>query len=255
MHSMFVFGLMLCLAQTSWADGGAIQFQGETGSFHVTVFTLPPILTAGPVDVTVLIQDRSKLVPVLDERVTFDLSEQAGNNLHREAWIPPACALNEPLSLVDIQARLGHGENRLLYGAVVQIPSSGIWKLKVNIQHNSETESVSTLLKVNPPPPPPLAYWHLFILPPLVVLGFIVNRTARHKPGIRSQKSVAGVQKCADFDLSIFGSSSLSDPVSLHGDLSSVAYFFSRWRPKVERVDQSKISFLRQRRSQLLCGW
>ena len=36
--------------------------------------------------------------------------------------------------------------------------------------------------------------------------------------------------------------------------LSSI-YFFSRWRPKVERVDQSKSSFLRQRRSQLLCGW
>src|SRR6202040_302338 len=95
------------------------------------------------------------------------------------------------------------------YGAVVQIPSSGIWKLKVNIQHNSETESVSTLLKVSPPPSPPLAYWHLFILPPLVVLGFIVNRTARRKSGIRSQKS--GAQKCADFDPSIFGNSSHSD--------------------------------------------
>src|ERR1700722_8594089 len=101
-RTTLIFAMMLFLARISRADGGAIQFQGETGSFHVTVFTLPPILTAGPVDVTVLIQDRSKLVPVLDERVTFDLDEQAGNNLHREAWVPPACALNDPLSLVDI---------------------------------------------------------------------------------------------------------------------------------------------------------
>src|ERR1700730_6196991 len=186
MASLLTFGLLLFLARTSWADGGAIQFQGDTGSFHVTVFTLPPILSAGPIDVTVLIQDRSKLVPALDEQVTFDLRQQATNSSHREAWSPPACALNVPLSLVGIPARLGHGENRLLYGAVVQVPSSGIWKMKINIEHNSETESVSTLLKVTPPASPPLAYWHLFILPPLGVLGFILNRIARSKSGARS---------------------------------------------------------------------
>jgi hypothetical protein len=186
MASLLTFGLLLFLARTSWADGGAIQFQGDTGSFHVTVFTLPPILSAGPIDVTVLIQDRSKLVPALDEQVTFDLREQATNSSHREAWSPPACALNVPLSLVGIPARLGHGENRLLYGAVVQVPSSGIWKLKINIEHNSERESVSTLLKVNPPASPPLAYWHLFILPPLGVIGFILNRTARSKSRARN---------------------------------------------------------------------
>ena len=74
MPSLLIFGLLLFLARTSWADGGAIQFQGDAGSFHVTVFTLPPILSAGPVDVTVLIQDRSKLNPLLDAQVTFDFS-------------------------------------------------------------------------------------------------------------------------------------------------------------------------------------
>jgi hypothetical protein len=37
--------------------------------------------------------------------------------------------------------------------------------------------------------------------------------------------------------------------MSLHGDLSCVACFFSRWRPKVERVDHPKTPFLRQRRA------
>src|SRR5271165_139733 len=137
MPLLVIFGLLLCLARTTWADGGTIQFQGDTGSFHVTVFTLPPILSAGPVDVTVLIQDRSKLVPDLDEQVTFDLSQQAGDSLHGQAWSPPACALSAPQLLVGVPARLGHGENRLLYGAVAQIPSSGIWKLKVNVERNS----------------------------------------------------------------------------------------------------------------------
>jgi hypothetical protein len=181
MRTALIFSLMLFLARTSWADGGAIQFQADAGSFHVTVFTLPPILSAGSVDVTVLIQDRSKLNPLLDARVTLDLSAQAGISPKKEAWSPPACALNVAPSLAGIPARLNHGENRLLYGALVQVPYSGIWKLKINIQRDSETESVWTLLNVNPPAPPPLAYWQLFLLPPIGVLGFILNRTARRR--------------------------------------------------------------------------
>jgi hypothetical protein len=183
-------GLILLLARTSWADGGTIRFQGDAGSLHVTVFTLPPLLNAGPVDVTVLLQDRSRLNPLLDARVTLNLSAEAGSQQRKEAWSPPACALNAPSALADIPASLNHGENRLLYGAVIQVPYSGIWKLNIHIQHDSETVSVSTLLKVNPPAPPPLAYWQLFILPPLGVIGFILNRTARH-----TRRRSSGVQE------------------------------------------------------------
>src|ERR1700733_8579492 len=187
---IIVFTSIVCLARMGWADGGAIQFQGDTESFHVTVFTLPPILSAGSVDVTVLIQDRSKLNPLLDAHVLLGLSAQTATSLKKEAWTPPACAMNMPSSLADIPAKLNHGENRLLYGAVVQVPFSGIWKLKIDIRRDAETESVSTLLKVNPPPPPPLAYWQLFALPPLGVLGFILNRAAKGR-----SSGVAGVQE------------------------------------------------------------
>jgi hypothetical protein len=188
MRTTLIFALMLFLARISRADGGAIQFQGDAGSFHLTVFTLPPILSAGPVDVTVLIQDRPKLRPLLDARVTLDLSAQSANSPKKEAWLPPACALNMPASLAGIAATLNHGENRLLYGALVQVPYSGIWKLKINIQRGSESESVSTFLKINPPTPPPLAYWQLFLLPPVGVLAFVLNRKAR-----RRSTGVAGV--------------------------------------------------------------
>jgi hypothetical protein len=33
------------------------------------------------------------------------------------------------------------------------------------------------------------------------------------------------------------GDQLVGSPMSLHGDLSCVAYFFSRWPPKAERVD------------------
>ena len=83
---MFCFSLV-----SSRADGGAYPIPGGCRDrFHVTVFTLPTILSAGPVDVTVLIQDRVKLGPLLDARVTLDLSAQSVNSSKKEAWLPPA---------------------------------------------------------------------------------------------------------------------------------------------------------------------
>jgi hypothetical protein len=181
MRTALIFCVILFLARMSRADGGAIQFQDDAGPFHVTVFTLPPILSAGPVDVTVLVQDRSKLGPLLDASVTLDLIAQDDGALGKDAWSPPACSLNKSAPLIGIPAKLNHGENRLLYGALLQIPNSGVWQLKINIQRDNERESIGTLLKVNPPPSPPLAYWHLLILPPLGVLGFILNKRARRK--------------------------------------------------------------------------
>ncbi|MBV8141007.1 MAG: hypothetical protein JOZ60_03075, partial [Verrucomicrobia bacterium] len=64
-RTTFIISLMLFLTRTSWGDGGSIQFQADAGTFHLTIFTLPPILSAGPVDVTVLVQERSKLAPLL----------------------------------------------------------------------------------------------------------------------------------------------------------------------------------------------
>ena len=176
-----IFCALSFFTRTSWADGGAIQFQGDTGRFHVTVFTLPPILSAGLVDVTVLVQDHSNLSPLLDATVTLDLTAQGGSDSRKESWSPPSCAMNKAAALNGIPAKLGHAENRLLYGALVQIPYSGSWQLKVNIQRSIERGSVTTLLKVDPPAPPPLTYWHLFILPPLGVIGFILNQKARRR--------------------------------------------------------------------------
>src|SRR5260370_2680138 len=179
MRMALIFCVVLFLARMSKADGGAIQFHAQAGPLTVTVFPLPPILSAGPVDVTVLVQDRSSLSPLLDANVTLDLTERGDRVLGKDAWSPPSCFVNKSASLTGIPTKLNHGENRLLYGALVQIPNSGSWHLRINIQRTNETESIGTLLEVNPPASPPLAYWALFILPPLGVLGFLLNQKAR----------------------------------------------------------------------------
>ncbi len=170
---------LLTVARMAWADGGAIQFQGDTGAFRATLFTQPPILHAGLIDVTLLLQDRSNLNPLLDAKVIFDLTPQEGNDLPQSQWMPPACAMNKTVDPTNIPAKLGHGENRLLYGNVVQIPASGHWKLKVTIHRGAETAEIATLLNVAPAPLPPLAYWHLFLFAPAGILGFVLHQIAR----------------------------------------------------------------------------
>jgi hypothetical protein len=182
--------VLLALSRMAWADGGAIQFQGDAGAFRVTVFTQPPILRAGFVDVTLLLQDRSNLNPLLDAKMTFDLTAQESSNVPQTEWMPPACAMTKTVDLSNVPARLGHGENRLLYGAVVQIPNSGHWQLKAHIQRDTERAELETLLDVKPALLPPLAYWHLFLLPPLGILGFVLHQMAR---GQRRREE--GVQK------------------------------------------------------------
>ena len=105
----FLSCLFLAMARTLWADGGAIQYQGDAGSFHITLFTQPPILRAGLIDITMLVQDRSNLNPILDAKVVFHLIEQENNRPETAQWMPPACAMNKTADLSNVPAVLGHG--------------------------------------------------------------------------------------------------------------------------------------------------
>jgi hypothetical protein len=143
--------------------------------------------------VTLLLQDRSSLNPLLDAKVTFDLTAQDSNKAPQTAWMPPACAMYKTVNLSNVPAKLGHGENRLLYGAVVQIPGNGHWLLKAHIQRDTQRTELETLLDVKPALLPPLAYWHLFLLPPLGILGFVLHQMARgqrrREEGVRKLSS------------------------------------------------------------------
>jgi hypothetical protein len=171
--------LLLFVTRLANADGGAIQFQGDSGPFHITLFTLPSILQAGPIDVTVLLQEKSTMEPLLDADIRFGLTLIREGTTQRDAWLPPACAWTPTSGLTDVPARLNHGENKLLYGTLIQVPRAGTWNLETNIKRGSERTTISTTLSINPPAPPALAYWRLFAIPPLGIAGFALYQKAR----------------------------------------------------------------------------
>ena len=52
------------------ADGGSLRLSTNQGGYHVTVFSAPTPLRAGPVDISVLVQDVTTRAPMPHAAVT-----------------------------------------------------------------------------------------------------------------------------------------------------------------------------------------
>src|SRR5579885_1451062 len=107
--------LLLILAQAAFADGGAVQMRQEAGDLIITVFASPTPLSAGPADISLLLQKRNGLEPVLDADVSL-LLVYPGSNV--ELHVHPTRE----------QAR-----NKLLYAAPVVLPKPGQWGISVTV--------------------------------------------------------------------------------------------------------------------------
>jgi hypothetical protein len=102
----------------------------------ITVFTSPAPLSAGPADISVLLQNRNGLDAVLDANVSLML--RAGcSDAESQAHSTQA------------QAR-----NKLLYAAPVNLAEAGKWKIAVTVLRNCVCTDVTGTIDVGP-----LAQW------------------------------------------------------------------------------------------------
>jgi hypothetical protein len=158
-------GLLLVpalLTFSSWAqaDGGFVELHQEVGPFVVTVFSAPGALRAGPVDISVLVQDRASGQPVLDGEVFVRLSRESG------------------MTLVERATREG-AQNKLLYSALINLPEAGQWELEVTITRGTETARVVGQVSAAAPTPFLFSYWRSLLLPPIVIAVFALNQWLR----------------------------------------------------------------------------
>jgi hypothetical protein len=155
----------IILAQVSaLADGGAVQLRKEAGPFMITVFTAPAPLSAGPVDISLLLQNRNGLEPVLDAGVSLILRSEASG--------------------AEVQARptRERAQNKLLYAAPVTLAESGKWQLDVIILRNGERTGATGTIDVAPASEEPASYWSCIAFPPLMIVLFVVReRLIRRK--------------------------------------------------------------------------
>jgi hypothetical protein len=150
--------LLALLPTLAVADGGLVRVSQPAGPFVLTVFTTPTPLSVGRADVSVMVQDRRSLAPLLDARVSLELTFAAGGR--------------EPLRVEATRARAA---NRLLYAATVMLPAAGEWRLRARAEGQGTHGEVACRLPVEAGRPRVLAYWPWLVVPPLAVALFALN--------------------------------------------------------------------------------
>ena len=149
---------LLILAQaTAWADGGMVQMRQETGDLIITVFTSPTPLSVGPVDLSLLLQNRNGLDPVLDAIVSLALVH-ADSNIEFHA------------SPSREQAR-----NKLLYAAPVIFSRPGKWRMSVTVRRKEKEVVAAGTLDVAPSFGRELSLAGFLAFPPVMIVLFVLR--------------------------------------------------------------------------------
>ena len=167
--------LFLSLAGNAFADGGSVQLHSVGGPFDITLFAEPPLPRAGQIDFSVLIQDAKSGDPVMDAVVTLALTPAKVRQNSQPAWYPPSCAVSAPANLAAVPLLHSGASNRLLYGAMVEVPAAGVWHVRTEVQRGDEHALVEGAVDVADPFPPVANYWPLFLFP-VIAVGLYVLR-------------------------------------------------------------------------------
>jgi hypothetical protein len=157
------------------ADGGTVRLVEPAGPFVVTVFSAPEPLRVGPVDVSVLVQDRTGGEPVLDARVSVEA-------------IPPVGGETTPIRL---EATRAQATNKLLYATAFAPDRAGTWALRVVVRRGGDGADVHGALPVERAASGLHDVWPYLALPPVLVALYalrarLLRRRRSHPPASRA---------------------------------------------------------------------
>jgi hypothetical protein len=138
---------IIMLPHQSFADGGTLRLSQRWSDRQISVFTSPAVLRAGPIDISVLIQDAQSGRVRTDSTVDVELG----------ALDPPALVLSKT-------ATADAATNKLFKAALFDVSHAGPWKVRIflrdpQIPIDSATEQTSRDV--------PAAEFELAIAPPL----------------------------------------------------------------------------------------
>jgi hypothetical protein len=155
--------LAVCLAH---ADGGAVCLRETAGAFLVTVFVAPEPVQAGPIDTSVLVQDRQTGVVILDAKVDLAM-RRVGSGGHE----------------LLTHATREQSTNKVLQSARLDLPTAGSWALRVFVSRGREESVFATILPVSPAAPRLAAFWPLLLLPPVAAALFALHQALQIRAG------------------------------------------------------------------------
>jgi hypothetical protein len=151
----------LSVASLAQADGGAIRLSQVRGAYRVTVFTSPVPLSAGPVDISVIVADAADGRPIPDAQVTIRVFPQA--NPSRE---------------ISRAATTDAAATKLYQMASFDMNEPGEWSIEVEVDAPLGRATVAASVEVAQPLPRwiDLAGW---IALPIVPIALFIARERR----------------------------------------------------------------------------
>jgi hypothetical protein len=157
------------------ADGGVVRLSEKRDGCQVTVFTAPTPFRAGPVDISVLVQNAETGEPISDARVTVR-----------------AAPRGRPAEAVQHAATSDAATNKLFQAATFDLPEAGWWEVEIIVER--EQKIIQTRFEVEAADPPPhwWSLWPWIGSPALAVLLYgahqlLVRRRQRAlRPSTRS---------------------------------------------------------------------
>jgi hypothetical protein len=158
------------------ADGGTVRLSGRQGGYRITVFTAPTPFRAGPVDVSVLVQDAVTGRPIPDARVTVRAAPRG-----RSGEVILQTATSEAAT------------NKLFRAAVFEIPQPGWWEVEVAIEGGHGPARVRFEVEAAEAAPQWPALWPWLVWPALAILLFTLHQwLVRRKDRERGAQRVGG---------------------------------------------------------------
>jgi hypothetical protein len=149
--------LILGPSSPARGDGGALRLRQRAGGYELSVFTSPTPLRAGPVDISVLVQDASTRECLPEEQVNVCLKTSgAGRTLKCAATTEAAT-------------------NRLFHAAVFELPEPGRWDVEIAVSGRHGPVLLRFGVEADGRAPRWRELWPWFTWPALVVALFSLH--------------------------------------------------------------------------------
>lgn len=116
-----------------------------------------------------MVQDANDHSAILDAQVLVHVARTVNGEIHE----------------VAVPATHAKATNKMLYAANVPFDAPGDWRAMVDVSLHGKTASISGPLRVLPKQPPILAYWPFFLVIPVIIALFVLNRWLKRKRAIR----------------------------------------------------------------------
>lgn len=134
-----------------------MRLREQSGNYQIAVFTSPTPFRAGPVDVSVLVQDVASGECIPNAQVSVRLRARGASHV------------------LEYPASADAATNKLFQAAVFRLPEPGWWDLEIAVEGPQGPAVVRFPIQADEPTPRWLDLWPWFVWPALPIALFCIH--------------------------------------------------------------------------------